>query len=232
MSELENRETDDRETINPEMINPETINPETINPEVVNPENAGQVNGKGETQKKEEMFTFRELFQWGVTFAVVLACCFLVKKFIIINARIPSGSMENTIMTGDLVIGNRLAYINKDPERGDIIIFPFPDDESQEYIKRIIGLPGEHILIEDGKIYINGSEEPLEEAYLWEEWVRGTGPYEFDVPEDSYLVLGDHRNTSVDARYWNNKYVAREKITAKAVCIYWPLNHITSLKGK
>jgi signal peptidase I len=117
-----------------------------------------------------------------------------------------------------------------EPERGDIVIFKFPDDESQKFIKRIIGLPGEKVVIEDGKIYINDSEVPLEETYLKEEWVVGTGPYEFNVPEGCYFVMGDNRNDSNDARFWDNTYVTAEEIIGKAEFIYYPFNHIKSLR--
>ena len=126
-------------------------------------------------------------------------------------------------MPGDNILGFRLAYLQEEPERGDVIFFPFPDDETQKYVKRIIGLPGETVTIMDGKIYIDGATEPLEEPYLKEEWTKGTGPFVFEIPEDSYLCLGDNRNRSADAREWNNPYVAREKIIAKAIFTYFPI---------
>ena len=110
-------------------------------------------------------------------------------------------------MPGDRLIGNRLAFLKDTPERGDVVIFHYPDDEEELYVKRVIGLPGEEVRIDDGKIYIDGSETPLEEDYLKEEWTVATGPYLFEVPDDCYLVLGDNRNDSWDARYWDNKYV-------------------------
>ena len=85
------------------------------------------------------------------------------------------------------------------------------------------------MVIQDAKIYINGSETPLEENYLKEEWTVGTGPYTFEVPENSFLVLGDNRNNSWDARYWDNTYVAKEKILGKAVFRYYPFKNAGSL---
>jgi signal peptidase I len=148
---------------------------------------------------------------------------------VIINATVPTGSMEDTIEPGDDLFGLRLAYAFSEPQRGDIIIFNFPDDESQKFIKRVIGLPGEKVTITDGQIYINDAATPLNETYLKEEWVRSTGPYEFDVPEGCYLVLGDNRNDSQDARYWNNTYVTKEEIIGKAYIIYYPFNRFGSL---
>lgn len=141
-------------------------------------------------------------------------------KVLIVNATIPSGSMENTILPGDRIIGLRLAYVFQEPKREDIIIFRFPDDESQVFIKRVIGLPGETIQITDGRIYINGADTPLEEIYLKEVPQGSFGP--FEVPEDSYFVMGDNRNHSHDSRFWENHYVGQDKILAKAVFQYYP----------
>lgn len=181
---------------------------------------------KKELEKEEEVpiNIFREICSLAGTFLVALLAAVFLKEYIIINANIPSGSMENTIMTGDRLIGNRLAYLFGEPERGDIVIFKYPDDESQLFVKRIIGMPGETVTIEDAKVCVGTDEVKtmLEEPYLKEEWVTGTGPYLFEVPEGSYLVLGDNRNDSKDARYWVNTYVDADKILGKAVFIYWP----------
>lgn len=183
---------------------------------------------KGE--KNEKASNVKEILSWIIPFVAALLIAVFLKNYIIINANVPSGSMENTIMTGDRLIGNRLAYIRSNPKRGDIIIFHYPDNEQEIYVKRVIALPGEKVEVRDGKIYIDGSETPLDEPYLKEEWTVATGPYEFEVPEDSYLVLGDNRNDSWDARYWANKYVAEDKILGKAVFAYWPFSSLGKLE--
>lgn len=172
----------------------------------------------------------RELLSWIMTFVIAIGAALLLKNFVIINATVPTGSMENTIMPEDDLLGFRLSYIFSEPERGDVVIFKFPDDESQKFIKRIIGLPGEKVVIRDAKIYINDSEEPLDEPYLKEEWVVANDGFEFQVPEDCYLVLGDNRNDSRDARYWINTYVTKDQIIGKAEFIYYPFDHIKSLR--
>lgn len=158
----------------------------------------------------------------------------LINNIVLINAKIPSESMENTIMTGDRIFGYRLAHglnidlfgheINKkfkDPQRFDIIIFKYPDDESQLFIKRIIGLPGEKVQIINGKVYINDSETPLDDSFVAEVPRGNFGPYE--VPEDSYFVMGDNRNHSRDSRYWKtSNFVTYDEIVGKAVVRYYP----------
>ena len=180
-----------------------------------------------ETEKKKGVF-LKELLQWAAAIILAAAVAIAADHFLIVNAQIPSGSMENTIMPGDRIIGNRLSYAFADPERFDIIIFRYPDDESQLFIKRIVGLPGETVEITDGKIYIDGSAEPLDDVETKEPTSGTFGPYK--VPEDSYFVMGDNRNNSLDSRFWENTFVSRDEILGKAVFRYWPLTEIKLVK--
>ena len=187
--------------------------------EQLNAPNLTKKEKKKIKRKLEELEPFdlkKEVFSWIRIFIAAVVIAFLVNNFVIINANVPSGSMETTIMTKDRMLGNRLAYKTGDIKRGDIVIFKFPDDESQLFVKRVIGLPGDKVVIKEGKIYINDSEEPLEEDYL---------------PEGSYFLMGDNRNISNDARYWNNTYVKKDKIIAKAMCVYFPFNHMHTLES-
>lgn len=158
----------------------------------------------------------KEIISWILVFAFAIIAATLIKTFIIYNVEVPSGSMENTIMIGDRAVTFRLSYLFQDPKRGDIIVFPFPDDEKVDYIKRIIGLPGETIEGKDGYVYING--KPLEEPYVMAPIDSDFGPYE--VPEDSYFMMGDNRNNSADSRFWDIKFVKRDKIEGKALLKY------------
>ena len=173
-------------------------------------------------EKEESVSTARELFQWVAAIVAAVLIALAIDNFVIVNAQIPSGSMENTIMTGDRVIGNRFAYSFSDPQRFDIIIFRYPDDESQLFIKRIIGLPGETVEIRDGKIYLNGSDEPLEDVQTKETMVGSFGPY--TVPENSYFVMGDNRNNSSDSRTDMVGNITRENIIGKAWLRIWPVS--------
>ena len=179
------------------------------------------------------MKIWNEIWDYVKMIVIVVVVVLFVNNFILINAKIPSESMEKTIMTGDRVFGFRLAYgINanifgnqiskkmKDPERFDIIIFKYPDDESQLFIKRLIGLPGETVEIRDGKVYINGSSEPLDDSFVPETPKGNYGPYV--VPEESYFMLGDNREHSRDSRFWDNSFVTFDEIVGKAVVRYFP----------
>ena len=152
-----------------------------------------------------------------VVIAVVFALVFT--NFIIINAEVPSGSMRDTIWEGDRLFGFRLAYKFSEPKRGDIIIFKFPDDETQNYVKRVIGLPNDIVQIKNGRVYINGEE--LDEPYIKDHILDDGETYTYIVPEDSYFMLGDNRNNSKDSRYWVNTFVKKEKIVAKVVVRYY-----------
>lgn len=175
-------------------------------------------------QKKEKTFDFKkEIREWFFILLTAAGIALFLNTFIIANSRVPSNSMETTIMTGDRIIGSRLAYITGDPQRGDIVIFNHKIDTSGKetrLVKRVIGLPGETVEISGGRIYINGSPEPLDEPYLHEEmrWKDDR----FEVPEGCYLMMGDNRNYSRDARVWDDPYVPKKKIIAKVLFRYFP----------
>ena len=169
---------------------------------------------------KKERSWKREVFSWILCIIITIGLTEVITNFVIINANIPSGSMENTIMTGDKLIALRTAYWFNDPERGDIIIFEYPDNEEEWFIKRVIALPGETVEVRDGKVYINNSTTPLDVPYIKEEPVEDFGPY--TVPKDGYFVMGDNRNNSNDARDWQTHYVRRDEILGKAWFRYYP----------
>lgn len=172
--------------------------------------------------KKDKMKSINHIIAVYLTIAVatIFAITILYTQ-VLINAYLPSESMENTLMTGDRVIGNRLAYkLGTDPERFDVVIFHAPDNESILYIKRIIGLPGEKVTIKNGKVYINDAAEPLDDSFIKEE-MDAEPDAEYNVPEGCYFMLGDNRNESLDSRFWDHPYVSENKIVAKAMLKYW-----------
>lgn len=161
-----------------------------------------------------------EVFSWVKTILFALVLALMINNFVIVNAQVPTGSMESTIMPNDRIVAFRLSYLFGKPERGDVVVFLYPDDEEIYYVKRVIGMPGETVEVIDGQVFINGSDEPLEEDYLKEEGVGSFGPYE--VPEGSYFMMGDNRNNSLDSRYWTNKFVSEDKILGKVFFRYYP----------
>lgn len=171
---------------------------------------------EAQMRKKKEILL--EILDWSRFIFTALVLGFLISNKLIANAQVPTGSMENTIMPESRIIINRLAYINEKPERGDIISFYFPDDGKTNFLKRVIGLPGETVLGKDGYVYIDGTI--LEETYLKEPMEGEFGP--FTVPEDSYFVMGDNRNNSWDSRYWSDSFVEKKEIVGRAEFEYFP----------
>ena len=172
---------------------------------------------KGIREKKNNSIK-KEIVSWIVTIIFALGLGLFISKGLIVNAEIPSGSMENTIMTQDRLIALRTAYWFSEPQRGDIVVFHYPDNEEELYIKRVIGTPGDTVEGKDGVVYVNG--EALKEPYIKEPAEEDFGPYK--VPEDSYFMLGDNRNHSGDSRDWENTYVKKNKILGKAFLRYYP----------
>ncbi|AEV69634.1 signal peptidase I [Acetivibrio clariflavus] len=177
-------------------------------------ENNGSIGNENKSNVK------KEIISWIKYILSALIISFLLTKFVILNAYIPTGSMEDTIMPGDRVFASRIHYFFTEPKRGDIIVFKYPDDESINYVKRVIGLPGEKVEIRNGEVYIN--DVKLDEPYIKEEMSKeDLGPYQ--VPEDSYFVMGDNRNNSNDSRRWlTTNYVHKSKILGKVAFQYFP----------
>ncbi len=168
---------------------------------------------KKKKEVRKEAVAYFKIIISAVAIAVVLVL------FIIMNAKVPSGSMKDTINEGDRIVGLRLAYAFSSPKRGDIIIFKYPDNESTKYVKRVIGLPGDTVSFKDGDVYING--EKLNEPYLKTQHSTYASVESYTVPEGSYFMLGDNRENSKDSRFWNNTYVKKQKILAKVMFRYY-----------
>lgn len=155
-----------------------------------------------------------------VLWAVVI---FVLINLVSTRIRVDGASMEPTLTNGELVIVNKLSYRLGEPARGDIIVFHFPVDPSKEFIKRVVGLPGDQVSIHDGVIFINGQR--LEEPYIS---IDTNYLGEWTVEQDQLFVLGDNRNNSLDSHNWGT--VPMDYVIGKALFIYWPLNALSVIQ--
>ena len=177
-----------------------------------------------EEEEKKPKSKLREAVEFLIPIVVAVIIAIILKSVVFANAVVPTGSMLNTIHEGDRIIASRLAYIKEDPQRYDVIIFKYPDDETQIYVKRVIGLPGETVQVVNGVVYVtktDGETIQLDDSFVTNGTPEGDfGP--FEVPADSYFMMGDNRNSSWDSRFWNNKFVNKEKILGKVKFKYYP----------
>jgi signal peptidase I len=155
-----------------------------------------------------------------VLFAGVL---FFAVNLVTARIRVEGDSMEPSLHDGQFVVVNRLAYelplLGTEPERGDIVVFRFPLNPDRRFIKRIIGLPGDEVRVQDGVVYVNGIQ--LTEPYLA---VQPAYNATWRVGADEVIVLGDNRNNSSDSQNWGP--LPLEGIIGKAVLVYWPLENL------
>jgi signal peptidase I len=183
----------------------------------------------GNTGEKAEKNTAKEILSMVVYIAFVLLLTFLVVRYVGQRTQVSGDSMRDTLYNEDQLIVDKISYRFRDPERFDIIVFPFQYKENTYYIKRIIGLPGETVQILDGDIYING--EVLEEDYGKETMVvSGRAVNEIQLGEDEYFVLGDNRNRSEDSRFEEVGNIKRSDIIGRAFIRIWPFSRFGLLK--
>lgn len=167
------------------------------------------------------------LAKFILTYGIMMVIFILMFKYVFMLSMIPTGSMERTILPGDLVFATR--YDRNDLERYDIVIFNPPDNPNQSFIKRLIGLPGETIEVRNGKVYADGVE--LDDSFVKNPMNRrGDGTYV--VPEGCYFFMGDNRNQSRDSRFWDEKYVPIENIVAKAKIVLFPFSNFGDITYK
>jgi len=178
--------------------------------------------------------------EYAEAIAIAVLLALVIRSLVVQAFTIPSGSMMDTLLIGDYILVNKFLYGPelplvdwrmpgiRDPRRGDIIVFKYPQDEKRDFIKRIVATPGEHVQVRGHQVFVDG--RPLQESYTKfadSGGVRGGDSYcgyaygcePTLVPPDSYFVMGDNRDNSQDSRYWG--FVKRDKIKGKAFLIYW-----------
>lgn len=177
-----------------------------------------------ETKTEESKVRVKKVARIVGEYALIAVIVIIIFKCLLMITFVPSESMEDTIRTGDMVLCTR--FDAKKINRYDIMVFKAPDEDVY-YIKRVIGLPGETITVENGKVYADGVE--LDDSFVEGEMDnKGDGIYE--VPGDCYFMMGDNRNNSYDSRFWDSHYVPIDNFVAHARFIIYPINYIGFLK--
>lgn len=167
---------------------------------------------------------------------VAVALALIIRTFVVQAFKIPSGSMKNTLLIGDHILVNKFIYGVKEPfsgftlipvknpKRGDIAVFKYPQDPSKDFIKRVVGVAGDRIEIRNKQVYVNGKRQKHSFAIFTDNRSLpgrdDIGP--ITVPEDSLFVMGDNRDNSHDSRFWG--FVKLKDVKGKAFIIYWSWN--------
>jgi signal peptidase I len=183
------------------------------------------------------------LGDWIESIIIAFLLAMVIRTFVVQAFKIPTGSMRMTLQEGDLILVNKFIYGAKvpftkfylpalrEPRRGDVIVFVYPEDKKKDFIKRLVGLPGETIEIKGGSIYVN--DQPADNPIFKQIYYYNRGDFNSEgqkivVPKDSYFVLGDNSISSKDSRYWG--FVPKESLLGKAMVIYWPPRRIRVIK--
>ncbi len=172
----------------------------------------------------------------AILLAILLAL--FIRTFVVQAFKIPSGSMEDTLLIGDHILVNkfiygvRMPFSNKtivpvaEPKRGDIVVFKFPQDPKMDFIKRVVGIPGDTVECRNKVVYVNGEPEASAYAVHKDAFILRNNPRDnfgpIKVPADSLFVMGDNRDRSNDSRFWN--FVNYSELRGKAFMIYWSWN--------
>lgn len=180
---------------------------------------------------------------WAESIVIALILALIIRAFIVQAFKIPTGSMRMTLKEGDLILVNKFIYGAKvpftkyylpalrTPKRGDVIVFIYPEDRKKNFIKRLVGLPGETIEIKGGSVYVNDkpvAETIFNQIYYYNRGEFGLPGQRIVVPANSYFVLGDNSASSKDSRYWG--FVPKDDLLGEAMVVYWPIQRIKIIK--
>ena len=179
--------------------------------------------------------------EYAESIAIAILLALVIRTYLVQAFKIPSGSMEDTLVIGDHLLVNKFIYGTKlpfsdkrvikfrDPKRGDIIVFEYPEDPSKDFIKRVVGTPGDVVEEKDktvyvnGKVYVNPHEVHKEKELIPKEMNPRDNFGPVTVPPNSYFVMGDNRDRSYDSRFWG--FVSTDKIKGLAFIKYWSWDH-------
>lgn len=172
--------------------------------------------------------------EYAEAFALAIILALTIRTFVVQAFKIPSGSMIPTLSIGDHILVNKFVYGIKmpltdwvmvtfsQPQRGDVIVFKYPEDESKDFIKRVVGVPGDKVEVRNKSVYVNGALADTAHTQHTDPSVQDNRRDNFGpvtVPPGSYFVMGDNRDQSLDSRFWG--FVKQNKIRGKAFLVYW-----------
>ena len=171
-----------------------------------------------------------ETLIWIRDLIIILIVAFVINQYVFQNAVVSGDSMNPTLEHKNIVFVDKISYRLHEPTPGDIVVFPYKENQSTKYIKRIIALPNDRVDIKSDGIYINS--EKLNEEYILEPMISfGNIDFPLIVPEGEYFVLGDNRNDSIDSRYSDVGFIPKDQLIGKVILRIWPLNRIKLMNG-
>ena len=188
---------------------------------------------QGQHVEKDSRSTMRSWVGFAIMIIVVVGLVALLRTFVFVPYEIPSGSMEQTIKTGDMVFSEKMSYYFRTPGRGDIVTFNDPEVAGRTLIKRVIAVGGQSVDLIDGSVYVDAQklDEPYtsgKESYPLSHTASGVDvTFPYTVPEGHLWVMGDNRTASQDSRYFGS--IPIDSVTGRAAMIYWPFNDFTLL---
>ena len=169
--------------------------------------------------------------EWVKPIAVALVLALIIRTYFIQAYKIPTGSMRMTLLENDKILVDKISYRFHSPRRGDVIVFKYPMDPKKDFVKRLIAFGGETVELRDGAIFVNGQmiETPptIRKNYYYnrEDWPYGRMGQKFEVPQDSFFVLGDNSAQSSDSRNWG--FVPQKNLSGRAFLIWWPPKRVS-----
>lgn len=167
-----------------------------------------------------------EIKDWIVSILVAVVIAFFIRYFIVELYLVEGPSMQPTLVSDERLVVNKFIYRFKEPEKGDVLVFKYPKDQSRDFIKRVIATAGDTVEIKDSHVYVNG--KLLTEPYILDERMKGSYPLS-TVPAGHIFVMGDNRNNSEDSRFRDVGFVPLDLVKGKAVLVFWPVGQFKAL---
>lgn len=169
---------------------------------------------------------------WLVSIIVAVALAFCIRTFLVEPYMVEGSSMYPTLVNHERLVVDKLSYFVTDPQRGEIVVFRYPKDESRDFIKRVIAVGGDTIEMRNGRVLVNGNA--MEEDYIWKEDPKGANRSDYRkavVPRGHIFVLGDNRNNSEDSRFADVDFVPHKLVKGRALLAFWPLDKFRLIKA-